>query len=90
MTYSLQDARGYVSYGPSIAGMKALREAVEAAPTVFPDLRSFVMKGVTHSPALLAEQAEFRTGVASKPIRTTLSNIIRSAKRANSFLALTD
>jgi hypothetical protein len=71
--------------------MKALREAVEAAPTVFPDLRSFVMKGVTHSPALLAEQAaEFRTGVASNPIRTTLSNIIRSAKRANSFLALTD
>jgi hypothetical protein len=45
MTYSLQDARGYVSYGPSIAGMKALSEAVEAAPTVFPELRSFVVKG---------------------------------------------
>ncbi len=45
MTYSLQDARGYVSCGPSIAGMKALSEAVEAAPTVFPELRSFVVKG---------------------------------------------
>jgi hypothetical protein len=92
VTYNLKDANGYVSYGPSIAGMKALREEVESLPSKeYPELTTFVQQGGSDNPKALAKEAmKASDKIKNPPVRKTLINIIASARRAKQFLNLTD
>src|ERR1700689_1549169 len=91
MTWNYEDSKGYISYAPSVAGLKALRELVESYPDqAYPALKNFLLNGTTSHPLVVAIDAgKLWDKIESIPIRHSLSVLIRTARKAVGELVIT-
>jgi hypothetical protein len=92
MTYSLVGEDNYATYGPTISGMKLLRETVLAYEKDFPALTQFVCHGVsTTKKHLLIIECEklSKSESTPAPVKATLRHLRKAALKSGAFLALT-
>ena len=92
MTYSYCDAKGYLTYGPSIGGAAALREELEARGIDnYPELNEFVKNGMHESPKDLARECRrLYRKLPLGPVKHTIGRLARAAEKAKSLIAMTD
>ena len=77
------------TYGPTIQGMKALREAVVSSKKNFPTLLHFVLEGTTVNPQQLSiECNQFARTVDSSDVKNSLLNIASAALKSKESLSL--
>lgn len=91
MTYCYNDAKGYLTYGPTISGQAEFRRAVDKLPiTEFPKLRQFVNDGICEAPSALASECRrFYRKLQRGPIKHTVGRLARAAEEAAQWIALT-
>ena len=85
MSYDLYDSRGYVSYGPTISGMRDFRKWARPHPII----NKFVEHGWT------TQLPEFITALSNVKARASSPEavrrmLLRGAKRAKDILILSD
>jgi hypothetical protein len=92
MTYSYGDAQGYLTYGPSIAGAKALIDEVALlGSSDYPELKGFVEDGINENPRVLARECRrLYRKLPNGPVKHTAGRLARAAERAKKWIALTD
>ena len=78
MTYSYGDAKGYLTYGPSIGGAKALLDELDVlGKNNYPELSKFLKSGIHENPKVLAvECRRLYRKLALGPVRHTVGRPI--------------
>lgn len=79
MSYCLQGDKTD-SYGPTIQGMRLLRESVMSRSLQFPVLTDFVLEGQTNNPKVMAiECKEFAQEAQDENLKSTLNHLAEVA-----------
>lgn len=77
------------TYGPTIQGMKVLRDSVTCLIGKYPVLRSFVETGTSDNPQELSKECkEFSQTVQEENLKSTLAHLCLAASRCKEKIEL--
>lgn len=80
---------GIDTFGPTIQGMRLLREAVSGQVSNYPELFNFVASGESNNPEELARECfSLKNTIKDENLASTLTNLSLSASRCKEKLSL--